>query len=53
MNTLAPSFLIGSSVTRTTICKISDKFEFGRDSTKDCGVNCPGASGKLHSLECG
>ena len=43
VNTLSPSFLIGSSsylqVARTTI--ILGQVQFGPDSTKDCGVSCP------------
>ena len=49
MNTLAPSFLIGSSsylqVTRTSITSRM-KFEIWPDRTKDCGVSCPWASEK-------
>ena len=44
VNTLAPSFLIESSiflqVTRTTN-NISDEFKIRPDSTKDCRVSCP------------
>ena len=49
MNTLAPSFLIGSSsflqVTITDMHKL-DEFEFRRDPTTDYGVSCPWASEK-------
>ena len=40
VNTLAPSFLIGSSLGWEDN-HISDEFEFQPDSTKDCGVSCP------------
>ena len=43
VNTLSPSFLVGSFSFFTgneDNHNISDKFEFGPDSTKDCGVRC-------------
>ena len=49
VNTLAPIFdriffiLAGNK----KIHNISDKFEIRPDRTKDCGVSCPGASGKI------
>ena len=49
VTTLAPSFLIGYSsylqITRTFI--FSNEFEIRPDWTKDCGVSCPWASGKI------
>ena len=44
VNTLAPSFLIGSSLFfagKEDNHYISDEFEFQPDSTKDCRVSCP------------
>ena len=44
VNTLAPSFLMGSSLFfagKEDNHNISDQFEFQPDSTKDCGVSCP------------
>ena len=44
VNTLAPSFLIGSFFIlagKEDNHNISDEFEFRPDSTKDCRVSCP------------
>ena len=49
VRTLAPSFLIGSFFIlagKEHSHKISDEFEFRLDSTTDCGISCPLASGK-------
>ena len=50
VNTLAPKFfnqiffiLAGNE----DIHNISDEFEIRPDQTKDCGVSCPWASGKI------
>ena len=44
VNTLAPSFfdrMFFILACNENNHNISDKFEFGSDSTKDCGVSCP------------
>ena len=50
VNTLAPLFLIGSSsylqVMRTFITS-QTSLKIRPDRTKDCGVSCPLASGKI------
>ena len=52
LNTLVPLFLIRSVsyfilAGNEDIYNIPDEFEIRPDSTKDCGVRCPLASGKI------
>ena len=48
VSTLAPSFLIFFIFAgNEDIHIISDEFEIRPDRTKDCGVSCPWASGKI------